>query len=208
MFARQSSSKSRESHRRRGKRPSSERQLTYLVVGAATIFTLLIVLIIFVNIQRSQPVAGEETVATLGNAHIPQNTIVTVVYNNTPPTSGPHYGSLAEWGIYTEPLPYQVLLHNMEDGGVIVYYQCPDGCPETVEALTEIVKAYIDRGQRVVLAPNAPGWSNGVTGHEDMGAKIAVTAWNRILKMDEVDADRIRVFIQKYQGIDHHGIGS
>jgi hypothetical protein len=37
-----------------------------------------------------------------------------------------------------------------------------------------------------------------------MNAEIALTAWNRILKMDEVDEERIRAFVQKYQGIDHH----
>jgi len=40
-----------------------------------------------------------------------------------------------------------------------------------------------------------------------MGATIAVTAWNRILKMDEVNEEQIRGFIPKYHGIDHHGFG-
>jgi hypothetical protein len=207
LFAKHNSTKYGQPSRQHHRHSSSERQITYLIVGTALLFTLLIASIVFLNIQRSQPVSGEETVATLGNAHIAQNTVATAAYNSTPPTSGPHYGSIAEWGGYTEPLPYEVLLHNMEDGGVIVYYQCPGGCPETVGALTEIVNAYVDGGRRVILAPNAPSWSSGVTHHKDMGAIIAVTAWNRILKMDEVNAERIRTFIQKYQGIDHHGIG-
>jgi hypothetical protein len=99
----------------------------------------------------------------------------------------------------------------MEDGGVIIYYQCPEGCPEMVEQLKEIVQPYISAGRHVVLAPNDPNWSinGGQPLHKDMGARIALTAWTRILKMDEVDEDAIRAFIQRYVGIDHHvpGIG-
>ncbi|MEZ4619774.1 MAG: DUF3105 domain-containing protein [Caldilineaceae bacterium] len=42
-----------------------------------------------------------------------------------------------------------------------------------------------------------------------MGATIALTAWQHILKLDEVDGDKIRAFIERYEGIDHHvaGIG-
>jgi hypothetical protein len=186
---------------------ASERQLTYLVAGTAIFFALILALVVAVNLQRSQPVAGEETVQSLGNAHIAQDQVVNAIYNTTPPTSGPHYGALAEWGVYREPIPYQVLLHNLEDGGVVIYYQCPGGCDALVEQLTTIVDAYLGRNLRVVLAPNVPGWSNGVTGHTDMEAAIAVTAWNRILKMDEVNEEQIRAFIQRYQGIDNHQAG-
>jgi hypothetical protein len=203
MMVNQSTTKSKQRYPQPRKQ-AAKRQLTYLVAGAVALFALLIGLVIFVNIQRSQPVAGEDELETLGNVHIPDDNIVTTVYNSTPPTSGPHYGNIIEWGVYTQPIPYQLLLHNMEDGGVIIYYQCSDGCPDKVKTLTSIVNSYVDNGGRVVLAPNMPGWSNGVTGHDDMNAEIALTAWNRILKMDEVDEERIRAFVQKYQGIDHH----
>lgn len=185
---------------------TSERQLTYLVAGAAALFALLIGLIIFVSIQRSQPIAGEVTVATLGNTHISPDRVVDVTYNSAPPTSGPHFGSLAEWGIYTDPVPYQVLLHNLEDGGVVLYYQCPQGCSEEVEQLTTLVQGYLDVGKRLVLAPNDPAWSSGGASHADMETRFALTAWNRILKSNVIDAQQIRAFIQKYEGIDHHGV--
>ena len=49
--------------------------------------------------------------------------------------------------------------------------------------------------------------SNGQPLHKDMGAKIAVTAWGKMLKLDEVDATRIQAFIEKYEGINNHGAG-
>jgi hypothetical protein len=110
------------------------------------------------------------------------------------------------WDVYSEPQPYEYLVHNLEDGGVVIYYQCPDGCPDTVTALKQVVQPYLDRNRHVVLAPNDPSWpdAGGQLRHKDMGASIALTAWGKLLKLDAVDEDRIREFIDKYEGIDHH----
>ena len=112
------------------------------------------------------------------------------VYNSTPPTSGPHLGSLAQWGVYEEPVPNELQVHNLEDGGVMVQYDCPDGCPELVDQLAEIVEEY-DEG--VILAPY-PG----------MDSRIALTAWQRIDQFDEFDEERVQRFIRAYAGDDHH----
>lgn len=183
-----------------------------LILGAAgAILVLLIGVVVYFNIRGEQPVAGETQLASQGNIHIDFGSPSPITYNSVPPTSGPHYDNLVAWGIYTEPQRYEHLVHNMEDGGVIVYYQCPDGCPEMVQALEEIVQPYIVQGRHVLLVPNDPAWSvnNSLPLHQDIGARIAVTAWQRILKLDEVDSAAIRAFIQRYEGIDHHvaGIG-
>lgn len=182
-----------------------------MMAGAGVVLVLLIGLVVYLNIRGAQPVAGETVLASQGNVHIDFGGTSPVPYNSIPPTSGPHYGNLVGWGVYEEPQRYEHLVHNLEDGGVVVYYQCPDGCPEIVQELKEIVQPFIDQGQHVVLAPNDPTWSinGGAPLQQDMGARIAITAWQRILKLDEVDSGKIRAFIQKYQGIDHHvaGIG-
>ena len=187
------------------------RQQQLLIFGGAGFFVLLIALVVYLNIRGSQPVAGETVLPSQGNFHIEMGSPAPLAYNSTPPTSGPHYGSLAAWNIYREPQRYELLIHNMEDGGVIVYYQCPDGCPETVAQLEAIVDPYLRAGRHLVLVPNDPTWTIGNSQplHQDMGAKIAVTAWTRILKMDEVDEEAIRAFINRYEGMDHHvqGIG-
>ena len=97
---------------------------------------------------------------------------------------------IAPWGIHTEPIPRQLQVHNLEDGGVMVQYHCPQGCPDLVAKLTAIVSSY-DR--QVILAPY-PG----------MKTRIALTAWTRLEAFDELDEARIRRFIRAYRGIDHH----
>ncbi len=185
------------------------RDQNLLLMGGGAFFVLLIAFVIFLNIRSQQPVAGEEVVSSQGNFHIDKGSPSPIEYNTTPPTSGPHYGDLAAWNIYNEPERYEQLIHNMEDGGVIVYYQCPDGCPEIVDKLSTIVDPYIRAGRRVLMVPNDPKWTinNSPPLQKDMGAKIALTAWTRILKMNEVDESKIRTFIEKYEGVDHHVAG-
>lgn len=131
-----------------------------------------------------------EYVASQGNAHITETQMGQFTYNTYPPTSGPHLGSLARWGVHDEPIPNELQVHNLEDGGVFVQYDCPDGCPDLVSALAGIVGRY-DEG--VILAP-----------YPDMETRIALTAWQRIDQFDVLDGDRIDRFIRAYRGKDHH----
>ncbi len=126
----------------------------------------------------------------LGNAHIQTFGEPHAPYNSDPPTSGPHMPYTAPWGIHTEPIPKELQVHNLEDGGVVVQYNCPSGCPDLVEKLKGIVQRYTNE---VILAPY-PG----------MPHRIALTAWTRIDAFDQFDEARIVRFIKAYRGIDHH----
>lgn len=181
------------------------RRNLYLFGGGALLLAIL-ALVIYVNIRNTAPAGGEETWPAQGNTHIQQGSASPIEYNTTPPTSGPHYPGLAPWAIYDEPIRYEQVVHNMEDGGVIVYYQCEDGCPELREQLAEVVQPYIDSGRHVLMMPNDPNWTGfgSQSAHKDMESRIALTAWQRLDKFDEFDAGRIRLFIERYEGIDHH----
>lgn len=123
-----------------------------------------------------------------GHLHIPTESAPHVAYNTDPPTSGPHLPYIAPWGIHTAPIPRELQVHNLEDGGVLVQYNCE--CPDLVAKLRAIVSRY---DKHVILAPY-PG----------MKSTIALTAWGRIEQLDEFDAARITRFIDAYQGLDHH----
>jgi Protein of unknown function (DUF3105) len=125
-----------------------------------------------------------------GNLHIDLPTSPHEPYNSDPPTSGPHLAYVAPWGIHTEPIVKELQVHNLEDGGVVVQYHCPSGCPALVEQLKAIVQQY---PTLVVLAPY-PG----------MKHRIALTAWTRMDAFDDFDEARIQRFIKAYRGIDHH----
>ncbi|MBI2089555.1 MAG: DUF3105 domain-containing protein [Deltaproteobacteria bacterium] len=132
-------------------------------------------------------------VASMGNRHITTSAIGVNAYNSDPPTSGPHLPSIASWGIHENPIPKELQIHNLEDGGIVVQYNCrpqaEEECRTLVEKLAQIVKRY----DHAILAPY-PGMSH----------KIALTAWSRIDKFNDFDEKRIVRFIEAYIGLDHH----
>ncbi len=108
-------------------------------------------------------------------------------YNSKPATSGWHYsGTLAPapWGFYSDALPDEVLVHNLEHGGIGVHYDCPEGCGELVDRIAGAVQG---RG-KIVLSPY-PG----------MESRIALTAWHFLDAFDEFDEDRIVRFIETHE---------
>lgn len=149
---------------------------------------------------------GEQTYPMQGNIHIGNGQTSPIAYNSVPPTSGPHYPNIVAWQFYVDPFRYEQLIHNLEDSGVIIYYQCETACPELIEQLRAIAQPYMDVGRNVVVAPNDPTMSlaDGSKPHGDMGAPIAVVAWRKMLKLEEVDAQKIGQFIEAFEGIDHH----
>ena len=108
-------------------------------------------------------------------------------YNSVPATSGWHYGeplAPVRWGIHSEFLAEEYRLHNLEHGGVAVHYNCPDGCPDLVAQLTEIVDRSRSESLKVLMSP-----------YPDMGSTIALTAWTFKDEFDEFDEERVKDFI-------------
>lgn len=196
----------RRREQERAEAARQRRNQNLFLLGAAVVLVVIVGWFIYLNFRGQVPMAGEEIFESQGNNHIDFGARSTIEYNSIPPSSGPHYGNLAAWQIYEDPIRYEQLVHNLEDGGVVVYYQCEDPCPELVEQLSAAVQPHIDAGRHVILLPNDPTWApnDGQPLHKDMGAPIALTAWGRVLKLDEFDADVIRAFIGRYEGIDHH----
>jgi hypothetical protein len=132
-------------------------------------------------------------VASQGNAHVTSEP-AGFRYASDPPTSGPHAAGMAAWGIHDRPIPKALQIHNLEDGGVLIQYNC-EGCDDLVSKLADIVRRYPDK---VILAP-----------YLGMKTRIALTAWSYIDAFEQYDERRILRFIEAHRGIDHHlGRGS
>ncbi|MFZ5588374.1 MAG: DUF3105 domain-containing protein [Pseudomonadota bacterium] len=131
-------------------------------------------------------------VESQGNEHIESPLDPHEPYNSNPPTSGPHTPYIAEWGVHKVPVPREVQVHNLEDGGVMVQYHCAQPCDELVKKL----EAFAGQYDRIIVAP-----------YPLMTTKIALTAWQRIETMEEFDEQRIKTFIEAYIGQDHHAPG-
>ena len=107
-------------------------------------------------------------------------------YFTTPAVSGWHYfdsGAPARWGVYDEPLEDEVLIHNLEHGGVGIHYDCPEGCDDLIIKLKEIA----DRSTEVIMSP-----------YPELGSRIALTAWTFIEIFEEFDEEKIEAFISAH----------
>ena len=123
-----------------------------------------------------------------GNRHLQTAADPHEAYNSNPPTSGPHLPYIAPWGVHTRPIQRELQVHNLEDGGVVVQYNCD--CPDLAAKLGDLVRQY---DKHVIVAP-----------YPEMTSTIALTAWTRIETLSAFDEKRIRRFIEAYRGIDHH----
>ena len=166
---------------------SRRRQRRRLATVAVTAIVIAAIAVVYFAYRAVADLPGAQF-PDQGNRHIATQNDPHDAYNSTPPTSGPHLPYIAPWGVHTRPIPAELQVHNLEDGGVLVQYNCE--CPDVVDKLRAIVQRY---DKQVILAPY-PG----------MPSRIALTAWTRLQTLDDVDEKRITRFIDAYRGIDHH----
>src|SRR3989338_2948361 len=74
--------------------------------------------------------SAAEFVPSLGNRHVGPLEAGMIKYKSDPPPPGPPLPSIARWGIHETPVPKELHVHNLEDGGVVVQYNCPPTNPE------------------------------------------------------------------------------
>ncbi len=157
-------------------------------LGAGIAAAVVVAAVVGYFAYRAQADLPGQKLADQGNRHIQTASDPHEPYNSTPPTSGPHLPYIAPWGIHTRPISNELQVHNLEDGGVMVQYNCE--CPDVADRLAKIVRRY---DKHVVLAP-----------YPAMKSRVALTAWTRLEALDDVDEVRIERFIRAYRGIDHH----
>jgi hypothetical protein len=104
-----------------------------------------------------------------GQKHVPEGT--PIQYVNNPPSSGDHFPSPKPWGVYEQTIAPGYWVHNLEHGGIVVLYDCPQGCPEVVKVVQDGLKNFPKDKYGEVKLVSTPysGLPNG--------AKTAVVAW-------------------------------
>lgn len=158
-------------------------------IGGFVALGLIVVIVLVVLGGGPNPYAGAIQ-TDQGGGHIPA--CQPGVYASTPPTSGCHDPSTVNWGVYTSAPITQELIHNLEHGGIVIWYQPGQVTDEQIAELTSYVNLQITGNRyKVLLTP----WEG-----TDFGHPIAVTAWRWLLYQDEVNLDAIRGFTDEHYG--------
>lgn len=160
-----------------------KRQRILAWVLAALAITVLIGGIVWYKRESQKNLPGQ-FIADQGREHVGPGHQHT--YNSNPPTSGPHFASTAEWGIYKEELPDETIVHNLEHGGIWISYK-----PEISEEIRKNLESFYDKwGRKIIVVPRAKNDSD-----------IALAAWNHIDKfgVSEYSDERVDKFIKAFR---------
>lgn len=106
------------------------------------------------------------------------------VYNSNPPTSGWHYPAPADWGFYNQELPDELLVHNLEHGGIWLSFRSAEDT-ELINQLAALIKRY---RSKVIITQRSRN-----------DTPLAVAAWGHLMKLDHYDIAAIVTFINRFK---------
>ena len=165
-------------------------------IGGAVVVALLIGVIIWAIGKSDKETPGVYYPA-IGQEHIQLSDPLPKSYNSDPPSSGAHYPSPANWGVYDYEVNDRFFIHNLEHGGIWISYR-PSVATSSPDAhVVEYLKSIVDEfgGSKIVMAPRSVN-----------DADIAVVAWTRVLKINlaggsisEEQLSEIRAFYRAYK---------
>ena len=136
--------------------------------------------------QGVRPRTGEE-VPIMTSTHIAADSDPGE-YNSDPPTSGPHYSSEAPAGFYdtnSYQYPAGYLVHNLEHGYIIYWYNCGLLGEAACTDLKSQIKSVMDEVNNVKAI--AYPW-------DSLDVPVAMTSWGRLQKMETFNAAQARAF--------------
>ena len=105
-------------------------------------------------------------------------------YNSDPPTSGWHLPQPADWGYYNGDLPDELVVHNLEHGGIWISFKSADDT-EVINKLVALSHRYRSK-VIITLRPKND-------------SRIAVAAWTHLMKLDHYDEAAIVNFIDRFK---------
>jgi hypothetical protein len=164
--------------------------------GVLVVGVLIIALVLLVGGEPPQNVGTQQ--ANDGSEHVRDGTTIPPAdrpWSSTPGTSGVHWDSPTSWGVYSTPQPEEQLIHNLEHGGIVIWYEPDTLDADQVAELADHVNRQTSSGisgrYKYILSP----WEG-----PDFEKSIAVTAWRQVLYLDEVDLDAIEEFARAHYG--------
>ncbi len=155
-----------------------------LVVGAVLIIAGLTLWLTIYLSNKEKNLPGTLYPQT-GRTHIPTGTH-DPNYNSNPPTSGNHWESPADWGVYDKELYDEQVIHDLEHGGIWISYK-----PDIPEDLRKKLEGFYQKwGSHIIVTPRSANDTD-----------IAVAAWSRLDKFNVADYsdERVDRFIKAYR---------
>jgi len=160
-------------------------------VGVGVVVLAIIGLIIWRT--PGATAAQGEVVPVNSRDHIPTGTDPGT-YSSDPPAGGVHYDTTLPAKLYQEqdlasigPYPQGYLVHNLEHGYVIFWYNCAmlddAGCQKLKGQLQEVLDAF--NGVKVMAFP----WKS-------LNVPVVATSWGRLQRFESFDTGQAKSFVK------------
>lgn len=118
-------------------------------------------------------------------------------YNTDPPSSGMHFSTTLPVKFYEEsdlaalgPYPQGHLVHNLEHGHVIFWYNCDlldaNACTQLKTQIKDVMQRF--NGFKVLAFP----WKS-------LKVPVTITSWSRTYPMESFDPEIARAYVAKYR---------
>jgi hypothetical protein len=173
-------------------RQRSTNRSVFLLAAAGVV--LVLVAIVIVLSQASQGLMGD-AVAVDSRDHVAIDT-VPGPYATNPPAGGSHFSSTFKAGFYQEsdlqtlpPHPEGYLVHNLEHGYVIFWYNCAAAPSLDCSAIKQTIREVMDKFQGIKLI--AFPWDS----MKDV--PLTLTSWGRIMRLSTADAGLMSQFVER-----------
>jgi hypothetical protein len=120
-----------------------------------------------------------------------------VTYDTNPPSGGSHYAIWPAFQSYDFPLPAGFVVHALEHGAVVFWYNCPEGCADEVAEVEAFIASLPDdplcegasTPRRTVLVP-----------YPELATRWGASSWGFSLTADCFDAEAFGQFYTDHVG--------
>lgn len=181
-----------------------QRYQWFIIAGVALFFVITVIAPALTNTPEEEVDSTEETPVDPGSvAAVPGEFYFRATsaehidwgargsgYASDPPTSGQHYSvpgqAPTNWGSYSNPVQDEILIHNMEHGGIIAYY-LPSAPPAEVEQLRQFIMNQPGYPKGFVLAPRSR-----------LPASITLATWEYYLPVFQYNEATMQAFIDAH----------
>ena len=176
-----------EAFRKQEKRSARNRRIGIIagiVVAVAVVALLITSVVLTPKSQNATYSPGSdgatiEGVETFNNVTSHAETAVT--YAQTPPAGGEHSSTWLNCGVYTEPVPNENAVHDLEHGAIWVTYD-----------------PSLSAGDLDTLRSKLPSTYTVLSPYEGLPSPIVLSGWNVQLQVDSADDARIPAFFEEY----------
>ena len=178
------------------KQKKDYRSLVGFGVLGVIVIIVIIVLVTSVNKTTGAGLMGD-AVAVDSRAHVP-NDAIPGPYNSNPPAGGSHFDTDYSEKFYNEsdlaglpPHPEGYLVHSLEHGYVIFWYNCQIAGTDCAALKATIQKVMDETGNTKLIA--FP-WNS-------IDYPLAMTSWGRIMNFSKLDEKTMVQFVEhnRYQ---------